>query len=46
VGYRLDCHVQIEMGMVGGTAVQLGRRDVERPWRLVAVRHQDVAGCP
>jgi hypothetical protein len=44
--YRLDCHVRIGMGMVGGIVVQPGRRDVERPWRLVAVRHQDVAGCP
>lgn len=44
--YRLYCHVLIETVMVEGTAVQLGKRDVERPWRLVAVRHQDVAGCP
>jgi hypothetical protein len=44
--YRLDCHVPIGMGTAEGTVVRLERKDVERRWKLVGVRQQDVAGCP
>jgi len=33
------------MERLEGTAEQLEKKDAERPWKLVEVRRQDVAGC-
>lgn len=45
--YRLDCHVLIVMEKpVQQIVGQRERKDVERQWRLVAVRRQVGAGWP